>query len=149
MSLKGRIDPDHIPVNKYELAMVGLVSAPTFVEVSGLEQEIGVIDLPDRTRAPGGQVSASEITVKVPAHHSADVNAMDLWWDECQDPITATAKKAGTLTHSSGTGSIQRIYALTGAWVSKRKLADLNMADDGAMAVVEYTIQIDTCTRVS
>lgn len=148
MSLKGRIDPDHIPMNKYELAMVGLTASVTFTKLSGLEQENAVVDLPDRTRAPGGQVSATEIVVEVPAHHSGEITAMDLWWVEGQDPITSTAKKAGTLTYISGTGDIARAYALLGAWVSKRKLPDGDMSDDGNMAVVTYTIQIDSCSRI-
>lgn len=149
MSLKGRLDPDHIPANKYEFTVVGLTTQPTFTKVSGLEQENAVIDLPDRTRAPGGQVSASEIVVEVPSHHTADVTAMDLWWTEGQDPITATCKKAGTLRYISGTGAIVREYAITGAWVSKRKLPDAAMNDDGQMAVCVYTLQLDTCTRIS
>lgn len=148
MSLKGRVDPDHIPMNKYELAVVGLTTSVTFTKVSGLEQENAVIDLPDRTRAPGGQVSASEIVVEVPAHHTSEVAAMDLWWAEGQDPITSTAKKAGTMSYTSGTGDIARVYALLGAWISKRKLPDADMSDDGNMSVVVYTIQLDSATRI-
>jgi hypothetical protein len=149
MSLKGRIDPDHIPANKYELAIIGLLTTVTFIEVSGLEQEVGVIDLPDRTRASGGQRSASEITVKVPAHHSAEVIAMDRWWQESQDPISILAKKSGTMTYTSGTGIIERAYSLVGAWPSKRTLPEAVMLDPGAMQVLEYTIQIDDFRRIT
>ena len=36
MPLKGLIDPDHIPVNKYELAVIGLPTIQ-FTSISGME----------------------------------------------------------------------------------------------------------------
>lgn len=147
MTLKGRVQPDHIPVNKYNLTMVGLPPV-TFTSVSGTETEVAAIDLPDRTKASGGQVSSGEFTVRVPMHHQIEIGAMDTWFAEGQDPITATYKKAGVLEHTSGTGRIRGNYALTGAWVSKRKLPDLAFDDDGAMAEVEYTICYDSITSL-
>ena len=61
MPLKGLIDPDHIPVNKYELNIVGMPTI-VFTSVSGLETEVAAIDLPDRTKATGGQPTAAELT---------------------------------------------------------------------------------------
>ena len=145
MPLKGRIDPDHIPLNKYKLLVLG-IGEITATNVSGLETEVAAIDLPDRTKASGGQISATEFTVTVPMHHSAEIALMDLWFNEGQDPIAVTYKKPGTLQHLSGTGDIQRIYALTGMWVQKSKLPDLAYDDDGWMAEVEYTLCADSAT---
>jgi hypothetical protein len=147
MPLQGTIDPDHIPVNKYELAILGLGSV-TFTKVSGLETELGVIDLPDRTRATGGQKGASELTVEVPMHHTDEIALMDSWFDDGQDPVAPNYKKPGTLQHLSNTRNILKEYALEGVWCSKRKLPDLDMANDGEQAIVEYTLQADIVTPI-
>lgn len=143
MPLKGLIDPDHIPVNKYELNVVGLPPIVT-TSVSGLETEVAAIELPDRSKATGGQSSSAELTVRVPMHHSNQILAMDTWHDEAQDPVTITYKKAATLVHQSGSGAVQKQYSLLGVWCSKRKLPDLAFDDDGAMAEVEYTLHVDS-----
>ncbi len=147
MSLKGTIQPDHIPVNKYSLVAVG-VPPITFTSISGLETEVAAIDLPDRTKATGGQVSAGDFEAMVPMHHSIEIAAMDVWYREAQDPVSLTYKKAAVLEHRSGSGEILQAYALVGLWVHARKLPDLSHADDGAMAQVEYTLCFDSCTEL-
>jgi hypothetical protein len=144
MPLKGLIDADHIPVNKYELSVVGLLADVVFTKVSGMEVEVAPVDLPDRTKATGGQLGTSELTVEVPMHHGSQIAAMELWFQEGQDPVTITYKKAATLTHFSGSGAISKNYSMLGVWISKRKLPDLSFEDAGAMAVAEYTLQVDT-----
>lgn len=143
MALKNKIKPDHMPVNKYRLAIIGAPAEIAIISVSGLETEVGVIDLPDRTRASGGEPSASEFTVQVPMHHLTDVLYMDLWFQMANDPIVPGYKRDGSLIHTSGTGQGIQTYNLAGVFVSKRKLPDLSWEDDGNMAVVEYTLQCD------
>jgi hypothetical protein len=143
MPLKATLQPDHIPVNKYTLLIVGLPPI-TFTEVSGIEHEIDAVDLPDRTRASGGNTQPSEFTVKVPIHHAVQLAAMEIWFQENQDPITPTAKKIATLIMTSGTGFISKSWSMTGLWPSKRKLPDLAMENEGEMAVAEYTMNADT-----
>lgn len=144
MSLKGTIKADHMAVNKYELTIIGLlVQTITPIEISGMEIEVGVVDLPDRTKASGGQPSSTEFTMKIPMHHSSEVSAMEVWFQEGQDPVIATYKKPATLTFSSISGENEKSWTLIGAFCSKRKLPDLSMADDGEMAVAEYTITVD------
>ena len=53
--MKGSIQADHIPVNKYEFLVVGIPGL-VFTEISGLEQETESVVLPDRTTASGGDV---------------------------------------------------------------------------------------------
>lgn len=142
MSLKGLIEGDHIPNNKYELNIVGLPSI-TFTKVSGLESEVAAVELPDRTMASGGQRGSSELTVEVPNHHTIDIAAMEAWFEEGVDPVTPTYKKLGTLIQISNTGSIRRGWAITGVWVSKRKLSDMEMSDAGEMSVNEYVLKVD------
>ena len=148
MPLKNKIEPDHIPLNKYALTIVG-IGEVVFTTVSGLETEVAAIDLPDRTKATGGQISSAELTVTVPMHHSASIAIMNLWHQEAQDPVTITYKKGGVLRHISGTGDISRTYMLVGAWCSKQKLPDLSFEDDGGMAEVEFTIQVDTVQQIT
>ena len=142
MSLKGLIEGDHIPNNKFELNIVGL-PAITFIKVSGLESEVPGVDLPDRTMASGGQRSGSEITVEVPNHHTTSVALMEVWFEEGVDPVSPTYKKVGTLVQVSLTGEIRRGWTLSGMWVTKRKLSDMEMADVGEMSVNEYTLKVD------
>lgn len=141
--LKGAIKPDHIPVNKYVMSVVALLPL-TFTEISGIEEETDVIDLPDRTRASGGNSQPFEFTVMQPMHHTAEVAAMEVWFQEGKDPVTPTFKKPVTLRYISGTGAIERQYAILGAWVSKRKLPDLSMENEGEMAQIEWTFQADS-----
>ena len=142
MSLKGLIEGDHIPNNKFELNIVGL-PAITFTKVSGLESEVPGVELPDRTMASGGQRSSSEIVVEIPNHHSVNVGVMELWFEEGVDPVTPTYKKVGTLVQVSLTGEIRRGWSLAGMWITKRKLSDMEMAEVGEMSVNEYTIKVD------
>jgi len=142
MSLKGRIKADHIPLNKYALTVVGLPEI-TFLRVSGLESGIEMVELPDRTRASGGQVGTSELTVSIPSHHSTDVLAMELWFKESQDPITATYKKPAILTQFSGTGAITRTWQLSGCWNGGRAIAEVAFENAGELATIEYTLHVD------
>lgn len=147
MSLKGQIQPDHIPNNKYELNIIGLVPI-TVTKISGLESEVAGVELPDRTMATGGQRGTSEASIEVPNHHTVDIAAMELWFEEGVDPVTPTYKKAGTLVQISNTGAVRRSWALTGVWVKARSLADMEMGDDGEMSVNSYTLSIDDITPI-
>lgn len=140
--MKGDIQPDHIPVNKYQLLILGLPPM-VFTEVGGIEQEISAIDLPDDTVASGGKTRPVEFTVSVPEHHIVEQAAMESWFAEGQDPVSPTYKKSGTLIKQSGTGNILRTYSIVDAWVSRRATPDLDMANDGDMATTEYTIRAD------
>jgi hypothetical protein len=143
MGIKGTLNPDHIPVNKYTFAVVGLLPL-VFTQISGLEEEIDVVDLPDRTRASGGNTQPVEFTVMQPAWHTAEVLAMEVWFEEGKDPISSTLKKPVTLTIQSGTGNIRRLYTLTGVWPSKRKTPDLDYENEGEGAFIEWTFQCDS-----
>ena len=141
MPLKGQILPDHMNVNKYSLKVVGLIEI-VFTEISGLDEQIDVVDLPDRTRATGGNSQAIEFTAMLPMHHTIATIAMEAWLVEAKDPVSSTYKKSATLSVFSGTGA-KRSYTLTGLWVSGRKTPDLSMENEGEMAKAEYTLQCD------
>ena len=140
--MKGIIKPDHIPVNNFDLLVAGLIDL-TAVEVSGIEDTLQTIDLPDRTRASGGNREATSFTVMIPAHHTAEFLAMEAWFKEGQDPILPTYKKPCTLVMKSLSGNIQRSFSLIGVFVQKRTLPDLDKSEDGEMASIEYEMSVD------
>lgn len=140
--MKGDIQPDHMPVNNYELSIIGLPNL-TPTEVSGLEEELNTTDLPDRTRASGGQKPPTEFTIMIPLHHEVEMAAMEVWYAEGQDPVSPTYKKVGTITHKSISGTNLRSYTLVGAFVMKRVLPDLEKENEGEMAAAEWTISVD------
>lgn len=146
MALKGRIQGDHIPMNKYELAIIGLPSTITITKLSGMETEIPAASLPDRTTATGGNTNPAELVVEVPAHHKAEIAVMELWLQEAQDPVSALYKKVGILAMVSNTGETRLSWSLKGAWCRKRKLPDMSFEDEGGMSVIEYTISVDDVT---
>tara|TARA_Y100000004_G_scaffold185525_1_gene235835 strand:- start:546 stop:989 length:444 start_codon:yes stop_codon:yes gene_type:complete len=143
MGIKAVLNPDHIPTNKYQMIIVGMPSI-TFTNISGLELEVDMVDLPDRTRATGGNPKAVEFTATMPMHHAVELAAMEIWFEEAQDPVSLTYKKAGTLIMTSGSGDIVKTYSMIGIFCSKRKLPDLSFESEGDMAEVEWTFQVDT-----
>lgn len=142
MGLKFAIQPDHIPVNNYALIVNGLQPI-TFVSVGALEKELDTVDLPDRTTASTGRTKAGETEVSVPAHHTVEVAQMEQWFTEGKDPIDPNYKKVATLTMISGTRQINKVFTLVQCYVSKGGTPDLEMNDDGEMAVMKYTIKWD------
>ncbi len=140
--MKGVIKPDHIPVNKYTLAILGVPSL-TPTEVSGIEDELETVDLPDRTTASGGNRGPTEFTMMIPAHHDREILACELWYREGQEPVSPGYKKAATLTMRSLSGIRSRRRSLIGAYISKRADPDLDMSNEGDMATIEYTVKVD------
>jgi hypothetical protein len=142
MGLKYAIQPDHIPVNNYRLLINGLQPI-TFTSVGALEKELDTVELPDRTTASTGRTKPGETEVKVPAHHTVEVQQMESWYREGKDPISPTYKKVATLEAYSGSRLITNTYTLIGAYVSKGATPDREMNDDGEMDVLTYTIKWD------
>ncbi len=90
--MKGEIQPDHMPVNKFVFQVVGLIPL-TVIEMSGIEEELETTELPDRTVASGGETKAFEFTLMMPTHHTAEQAVMELWLQESKDPVSPTYKK--------------------------------------------------------
>jgi hypothetical protein len=141
--MKGSIQPAHIAVNLYELLFVGIPKL-TATTVSGLEEELQAVDMPDRTKASGGHTGPSEFTATFPLHHSTEVLALEAWFREGQHPVSPTYKKPGSLLMQSISpiGAV-RTYQLVGVFMTKRKLPDLDMANDGELALAECTFSVD------
>ncbi len=140
--MKGEIKADHIPVNKFRFSVLGLLEL-TAVEVSGIEDELETTQLPDRTVATGGNRGPVEFSIMIPMHHSLEQAGMELWFREAQDPVLPTYKKPCTLSHLSLTGTGNRNFTLVGVFPKKRTLPDLEMANEGEMANVEWLMSAD------
>lgn len=140
--MKQTLLPDHIPVNNFDLIVVGGPPVIQFITFDGLEEELDTVDLPDRTKASGGATKAIETTATHPKHHTVEDAFLELWFSESRLALP-TYKKAAALTVSSISGLQVRSYNLIGMFPSKRKTADLDMGNDGEMNVTEWTFMID------
>jgi len=149
MALRGQLAPNHVPVNQFTLTVTGTGGGTFFfTELSGIETELQSIDLPDRTKASGGNVLPQEFTGKTPLHHAATRAAMESWFKEGQCPVTAGYKKSATLIHKAIDGTVQGKYTISGMWIMKRKLPDLDTTNDGEMAVIEWSFSSDAVTEL-
>lgn len=140
--MKGALSPDHMPQNKWRLTVRGLPPL-LFVQVNGLEEEMDRVELPDRTAATGGRSKPFEFTVMQPMHHTAEVDAMENWYQQGKDRVSLEYKKPGIITFESLSGINRRSYTLTGLWVSKRSPSDLDMDNDGDEVEIEWTLSCD------
>ncbi len=140
--MKGSILQDHIPVNNFDLIVIGLPRI-YFIQVSGIEEELQIVSLPDRTQASGGNTLPFEFTAMQPMHHVVERAALEIWFKEGQDPVSPLYKKPATLLHKTIGGSLDGRFAMIGLFVSKRKLPDLDKNNDGDMAMVEWTFKGD------
>lgn len=135
--------PDHIPTNKYALAVAQLGADITFTSVGALEREIDKVELPDRTAASGGRTKPIEFEVKVPAHHLDEIAIMDKWIEDGQDPVDPNYKRTGTLSMISISGLGRYVGTLVGLWAQKDATPELEMNSEGDMAEKTYTMCCD------
>lgn len=142
MVMKGAVLPGHIPVNSYELLIIGMPPI-LFTEVSGFEQETEKVNLPDRTVASGGNEKPTEFTAKIFEHHTVELAALELWRREGIDPVTPTYKKVGTLIKKNIHGQITTTRSILGLWITKRGDSDLELANEGEPAMIEFTFSAD------
>jgi hypothetical protein len=140
--LKGIIQPNHIPLNKFQLFIVG-VPPITFVTVSGIEEVLQIVDMPDRTKASGGQTNPVEFQAQTMLHHLVERIALEAWFKEGQDPVTPTYKKIGTLILKGIQDNVLATYTLPGLFIFNRKLPDLDIADEGNPAMAEWSFSAD------
>lgn len=148
MPMKAVLLPDHIQVNKYQLSIAGMPPM-TFTAISGIEEEMDTIELPDRTVATGGRTKPVEFDLTQPEHHPIERYAMEAWFEECKDPVLPTHKKIATLLHFSQSNLMTVGYMLIGLFPSKRALPDLDMDNEGEMGTIVWTMKADELLLVS
>lgn len=138
--------PDHIPVNNFELIVIGGPPVLQFVTIDGFDWELETADLPDRTRASGGNTKPIEFVATHPKHHTVEDFFLQAWFVECgagSDVVLPTYKKAATLVIQSISRLNTRSFNLIGTFPTKQKTADLDMGNEGEMNVTEWTFSAD------
>ncbi len=147
MPIKGTILPDYLPVNKFQLIVTGLPVPMTLMNLSGIEDELDVAELPDRTNGSGGRKKQIEFEIGIPAHHKLEIAQMEAWYVECQDPVLPTHKKVGTVVINSQSNLSVGFITLVGLFISKRAMPDLELDNDGEQTVITYTLKADLATN--
>ena len=147
MVMKGAVQPNHIPVNNYELIVIGLPKI-LFTTLSGLEEETEAVDLPDRTKASGGNSKPVEFTGMTFEHHTVELAALELWRLEAKGNVSPLYKKIGTLVKRGIDGNVVTTRTIIGLWITKRKDADLDLANEGEPAMVEWSFSGDEVLSV-
>ncbi|KKN36512.1 hypothetical protein LCGC14_0772980 [marine sediment metagenome] len=147
MAIKGTIQQDHIQVNKFQLLVASLPPI-LFTTISGIEEELDTVELPDRTPQTGGRAKPVEFDATQPMHHSLERAAMDAWLRECTDPVSPFHKKIGTLIMESQTTIVKASFALLGLFVFKRATPDLDLENDGEMAMITWSFKAADLTRL-
>lgn len=140
---KGALSAGYIPVNKFSLSVADVADLKV-VEVSGIEQELETVELPDKTVVTSGRLGVTEFTIKMPAHESTAMDAMDTWWKMCYGTnATSGYKKDATLLLLDTYGGTKSSWTISGMFPTKRALPELNAASEGEMAMAEWTFKAD------
>jgi len=140
--MKGMILPDHIPVNNYELIVVGGPPILTFVTFDGIPEELETVDLPDRTVASGGNTKSFETAATHPTHHAVENAYLEAWFLAAQNGVPGY-KRAATLLKKSVSGLVTKSYNLIGMFPSMRETADQEMENEGDLDVTAWTFKGD------
>lgn len=141
--MKGVIAEDHIPLHKFRLSVSGIPIDLIFTSVSGIEEELDVAEMPDRTVATGGRTKPVEFTCMLPLHHEVEQAAMEAWFaqthgDGKEPNVNLKYKRTGTLRLPSISGQIQVTFVLDELFPCGRSLPDFEMENEGEMAQVEW-----------
>lgn len=138
--------PDHIPVNNFELIVVGGPPVLQFTKLGGFDWALDTVTLPDRTVASGGTTQAVEFTGEHPKHHTVEDAFLQTWWAESgagTNIVLPTYKKAATLVVASISLINVRTFSLIGTFPKNQKTADRDQANEGDMDVTEWTFSAD------
>lgn len=140
--MKANLNEDHIPINRFQMLVIGTI-APFFtvISLSGIQEELETLEMPDRTWVSMGRTGPVEFSMSIPMHHRDEQGAMELWFQESKDPILPTYKKPAVLTHTSISGGNTVSYVFTDLFPYKRELPSLELGADGEMAVITWHLK--------
>jgi hypothetical protein len=144
--MKGYIKENHIPLNKFELLVLGLPKL-TLVSTDDIDEELEVVDMPDRTSRSGGQTKSVSFTGKIPMHHDVEVAALELWYKQGQDPVQAGYLKAGSMVWYRNDGT-PRTFELLNIFVCGRTIPGGDMSNAGEAAMLTFKFRADEVTPV-
>lgn len=142
MPMKGALQADHISKNNYEMKVIGLPDL-TIVSTGTIEEELQTVELPDNTKASGGDTNPGEFTFTLPMHHKVQEIAVEAWYQEGKGPVSPGYKKPVVMTYKSISDQNVRAYTLEGCFITKRVIPEGEMGDDGEMQTTEWTLSYD------
>lgn len=145
--LKGKIQENPYPVNKFRLLVTGLPEV-TLVTSDEIEETLTIVTMPDRTKRSGGQTDPIEFSGTIPAHHEVERLALDQWYNQAKDPVTPGYRKAGSIVFERADGARILPFEFTNLWISGRTVPAGDMANDGDPALITYKFQADEITPV-
>lgn len=146
-ALLGKIQADPIAVSRFKFTINGFGEV-TATEVDGLEQEIFSIDTPDHASHPSGVTKYGEATVKIPAHHTAEIAEWDRWYRLSLGDVSPDAKRECILEQYRTSGNVGQAYHLLGAWCKKFEPASNDMSNESDAAFEMFTVCYDTIERL-
>lgn len=159
---KNTLEKNILPKAKQRLLIAGLPEAIIHLTRDPIQMEVGVINLADQTKVPGGRKRAGEFPVELQFARDIDRNEYRRWFEMCidvrgNDGIEPTYKRDATIIYfrlfrgSSGTynngSDLPPVKArLEGIWCSKLELPGLDIkadnGDDGD-TILKATLQFD------
>jgi len=146
---KGELSAGYIPNNKFLLSVAGLgVSSLVIIEVSGIEQELETVELPDKTVATSGRAGIVEFTIKVPAHESNSIASLNGWFMSCRGSVSTDYKKDGTLALQNTYGETVSSWSISGMFPMKRTLPEMNAAGAGDLSMSEWAFKADDVSKL-
>ncbi len=151
MTLKGAVQPNHVPLNRYKLTVNedGGTATPLLVfTVSGIEEELETVDLPDRTKAAGGTSKPVEFTITIPVHHTDAMSFMEQWYEAGKENTADGYKRDCLLDYLNVGGDIVKQYEVLSSFPFKFMLPDMELDNEGEIAMVEWTISADSINNV-
>lgn len=148
---KAVLEGNIFPKAKQRLLIDGLSESEVlWITRDTIEASVGVIELEDQTKVPGGRTRSGEFTVTLQLANDTDRQAFFRWKRQCQDingrGISPDYKRNGTITYLRlHQGDRPFRVRLIGIWPSSVKLPDYDMnGDDGdGDCRLEVTIQFD------
>jgi hypothetical protein len=158
---KARLEGNILPKAKQRFIVQGYPSADIlYLTRDVIEMTLGVIELPDQTKVPGGRKRAGEFTLTLQFARNADREIYLDWFNKCVDTessgIDPTYKRDATIiyerlfngspgNYNSGSALPPVRAALYGCWPSSVKLPDYDMNSDESDgdSKLEVTIQYD------
>lgn len=165
---KAVLEGNILPKAKQRFLVDGYTSADIiYLTRDVIEMAVGVIELADQTRVPGGRIRSGDFTVTLQFARDKDRETYLDWFENCVDVpgdgsvggghgINPTYKRNATIIYyrlftgatqgyPSGTNSPPVVARLYGCWPSSIKIPDYDInSDDGeADTNLEVTINFD------
>lgn len=131
--------------NHFSASFAPHVSEAGFTSISGLKDEIEVVDGPDKRGYITGQASRQGLTVHVPSHDPA-ATQMHSWKSKCEN-ATPGYKVTGTVTVSTANDQPIAVYELSDCQCHGMEANDMNI-DNGEVAMETFNISYSRCKRI-